>query len=186
MSDVHRFVVQLMQRLRHGETLTLDQARAISDAVGYAEDPRHLEDHLQMAREVVELEKIQVAPAPTNEAEREARVAELNQRFDFLAGHAGGAYYGWLPLLQRACRRLEVIVTGERRARLKTLGVQQKYGTLRIELNLLDSDIEAVVLAVEYLSESICEECGAAGRLREDEVGWLNTLCDLHAGAQHE
>lgn len=58
--------------------------------------------------------------------------------------------------------------------------IKEKYGVLRIyatgKLKQLNA-FERVADAAELESETICECCGAPGRLRAD-LAWMLTLCD--------
>ena len=56
--------------------------------------------------------------------------------------------------------------------------VKEKYGTLRFYHTGGDDYIDGVVAMAEYMSGSICETCGAPGKLRDS--GWMRTLCDEH------
>ncbi|MAN76705.1 MAG: hypothetical protein CML24_05825 [Rhizobiales bacterium] len=68
-----------------------------------------------------------------------------------------------------------------------TTDIKEKYGGLRIAYSagpgLTPESLEhldRIIDAAEHLSEHICEECGAPGKMREG--GWIRTLCDEHAG----
>lgn len=80
---------------------------------------------------------------------------------------------GWVDLVRSYVEmRLE---TGERFAFTR---ITEKYGSLRLDDTGDDSPLESVA---DHLSLSICEDCGAPGRERDD--GWIRTLCDEHAAA---
>lgn len=57
--------------------------------------------------------------------------------------------------------------------------IKEKYGELRLYDGPSD-DLDDICTAAEILSESICDQCGARGRLRVD-AGWYSTRCDQHA-----
>lgn len=58
--------------------------------------------------------------------------------------------------------------------------VKEKFGTLRFYYHGGDSKIDGMVRMAESMSACTCETCGAPGVLRSG--GWLQTLCDTHAG----
>ena len=60
--------------------------------------------------------------------------------------------------------------------------VKEKYGTLRFYYTGGDDYINGVVAMAEYMSGVTCETCGAPGEIRE--IGWMRTLCDVHAKEQ--
>lgn len=57
--------------------------------------------------------------------------------------------------------------------------VKEKFGTLRVYTQTIDSDVDAIIDAAEKLSEFTCESCGRPGELRNTH-GWLKTACDSH------
>jgi hypothetical protein len=59
-------------------------------------------------------------------------------------------------------------------------GMEQTYGSLRVNLSKTSAEIEAIVNDAEQESLTTCEACGGEGRLREDRE-WIETLCDVHA-----
>lgn len=51
-----------------------------------------------------------------------------------------------------------------------------KLATMPTEVPLVDE----LVLVAALRSEDVCEVCGTAGRLREDD-GWIRARCDVHS-----
>ncbi|MCK2055286.1 hypothetical protein [Methylobacterium sp. 37f] len=65
----------------------------------------------------------------------------------------------------------------------QTIQVKEKYGSLRVYFAPHHDPAypyEAVIAAVERLSEGVCETCGAPGQARK--TGWVRVRCDDHAG----
>ncbi|WP_417585019.1 hypothetical protein [Pelagibacterium sp.] len=62
----------------------------------------------------------------------------------------------------------------------KTSQIKEKFGGLRIYHDCGDDRSEEVISVAEWLSEFICEDCGAPGRLLT-RGGWCRTVCDGHA-----
>jgi hypothetical protein len=57
--------------------------------------------------------------------------------------------------------------------------VKEKFGTLRIYVSSVTPYQSGVIDMAEEMSEHICEECGAAGKLYMKK--WHKTLCPTHA-----
>lgn len=55
---------------------------------------------------------------------------------------------------------------------------KSKYGTLRFYLTSGTDEMFALVDEYEDRSATVCENCGAVGKLRDDRY-WLETLCDV-------
>ena len=60
--------------------------------------------------------------------------------------------------------------------------LKEKFGGLRFYCGPAPSDqlSDEIIGAAEWLSECLCEDCGAPGRLRK-AGGWVRTVCDHHA-----
>lgn len=56
--------------------------------------------------------------------------------------------------------------------------VKEKFGTLCFYYEGGDSYIRGLCTFMESMSGTICEECGAKGKIRA--VGWIRCLCDEH------
>ena len=82
---------------------------------------------------------------------------------------------GWASLINTVFDTLENII-----GNVKIIQVKEKFGGLRIYTDVLNEELDTVIQKVGYDSFTICEECGALGKLRGG--GWYRTLCDEHAG----
>ena len=83
---------------------------------------------------------------------------------------------GWWPLLDKYLPQLFAIDPD------CDLIVKEKYGLLRIRPyktseGVSRSALRAIYLEAENVSASVCEICGAPGKLRTDQE-WWETLCD--------
>lgn len=58
--------------------------------------------------------------------------------------------------------------------------VKEKFGGLRVYTDQYNQEFDAVIIAVEKESFSICEECGMGGHLRSNG-GVYRTYCDAHS-----
>ena len=86
---------------------------------------------------------------------------------------------GWFALIDVLCREIER--HGQSRG-LDVVAVQvkEKLGGLRFYVRGADAYVNGLIWMASALSEHICEECGAPGRLSND--GWLRTSCTEHGG----
>lgn len=79
---------------------------------------------------------------------------------------------GWaslyLPLIER-CKAEGVAI----------LQIKEKFGGLRFYVGAASDDLFTAIDEAEKRSITMCEECGEPGRLRG--LGWIRTLCDIHA-----
>lgn len=86
---------------------------------------------------------------------------------------------GWRPLLQELDAELSAKWPNYRIAQVK-----EKFGTLRVYASPYPgpswegwAEFDAVIRKYEKRSSEICEECGAAGKLRDTR--WVKTRCDV-------
>jgi hypothetical protein len=85
---------------------------------------------------------------------------------------------GWFQLLWNLFGEIEKKYKEKgRRVEIEISQIKEKYGTLNVYLWSDIPEIQHLVEKYETLSESVCEQCGAKGRLREVR-DWLSTLCD--------
>lgn len=83
---------------------------------------------------------------------------------------------GWHELVLELDRQLTALVPDYELHQCK-----EKFGGLRYYVGAVPADksdaVYALIDAAEARSESICEQCGGAGR-PEERQGWITTLCD--------
>jgi len=88
---------------------------------------------------------------------------------------------GWDKLVHGLCAILEHHIKHLPEEVAKDISVAQvkeKFGGLRFYMVRQDEFISGAIALAEYMSFSICEECGESGKRRGG--GWLLTLCDAH------
>lgn len=81
---------------------------------------------------------------------------------------------GWWPILDKYVPQLLAIDSN------CELWVKEKYGTLRIRTVSKEhtwNEFREIELAAERESATICEICGAPGKIRP-QLTWIQTLCD--------
>ncbi|MGQ9951348.1 antitoxin Xre/MbcA/ParS toxin-binding domain-containing protein [Pseudomonas aeruginosa] len=86
---------------------------------------------------------------------------------------------GWFGLIYTACELIQTHANRTGSGQAIASQVKEKFGGLRFYCRGGDDYVESVVELVERLSESICELCGAPGRIRERN-GWLSARCQVH------
>lgn len=86
----------------------------------------------------------------------------------------GGDYVGpgWWPLLRCVFLALKSSGWDGQAAQIK-----EKFGGLRIYIDGLAPQYDAIVDAAESVSASVCECCGRSGQ-RRSSSGWLKTRCE--------
>jgi Fe2+ or Zn2+ uptake regulation protein len=91
-----------------------------------------------------------------------------------------GAYVGdgWQQILHELDEELRTVAP-----EYDALQVKEKFGLLRVYIHTGNSAAfdaaQKIVSKYESLSATVCESCGADGRLRDG--GWVLTLCDTCA-----
>lgn len=96
---------------------------------------------------------------------------------------------GWNALIEDALENIGAVMVRYPGQRLKVKQIKEKLGGLRLyyELNpkpatdTIYTDLRRVIEAAEVRSFETCEICGAAGKLRQTDFGWLRVSCDGHA-----
>jgi len=83
---------------------------------------------------------------------------------------------GWFDLIWKLCEDIERAVPPEG---FNVAQVKEKYGGLRFYAGPCSEEVFNLISEAEDKSYSICEICGAPGKLRDDR-GWILTLCDKH------
>jgi len=94
---------------------------------------------------------------------------------------------GWDTIVTRAVDRIAGILGGRHGGQVEIERVDEKYGTLRIDLSVSGLTrrqrrlVDAAVSLAEERSASTCETCGAPGRVRFSGMSY-EASCDEHAG----
>jgi len=86
---------------------------------------------------------------------------------------------GWCGLLQKLCFDIAAHATAAG-IRPTVVSVQEKYGSLRVEISPEDAHIQRLLQAAEDASEKTCDVCGEPGALLDDGV-WVKTRCPAHS-----
>jgi hypothetical protein len=85
---------------------------------------------------------------------------------------------GWYFLLSDLFNQLDAEChTMPQHKRPTVENVEQKYGSLRVNLTSSTAALDGLILEAESKSETICERCGTPGALRSDKY-WWETLCN--------
>ena len=94
-----------------------------------------------------------------------------------------GTGIGWYNLIYTLTncidRRLEHLNKDGGNRKVIIAQIKEKFGGLRYYADGdVDEQMDGMIDFAESLSYTICEECGAPGKLRSG--GWIRTLCDKH------
>jgi len=94
-----------------------------------------------------------------------------------------GTGIGWYNLIYTLTncidRRLEHLNKDGGNRKVVIAQIKEKFGGLRYYADGdVDEQMDGMIDFAESLSYTICEECGAPGKLRGG--GWMRTLCDKH------
>jgi hypothetical protein len=94
-----------------------------------------------------------------------------------------GTGIGWYNLIYTLTncidRRLEHLNKDGGNRKVIIAQIKEKFGGLRYYADGdVDEQMDGMIDFAESLSYTICEECGAPGKLRSG--GWMRTLCDKH------
>ena len=107
----------------------------------------------------------------------------LHDHFTHVEGAHLGTGIGWYNLIYTLTncidRRLEHLNKDGGNRKVIISQIKEKFGGLRYYADGdIDEQMDGMIDFAESLSYTICEECGASGKLRSG--GWLRTLCDKH------
>lgn len=92
---------------------------------------------------------------------------------------------GWFGLLKRLVNEVHAIAPAS--SGFRWTAIRSKYASLRADFEWPAATaaevkrIEAITARYEGESERTCERCGEPGHERDDD-GWIEILCDVHAG----
>lgn len=90
---------------------------------------------------------------------------------------------GWGPLVRELLSKIDSELTDAEAPDFHMVQVKEKFGALRFYMQAPESSMRARIVPfireAEKASETICERCGKAGSLRNND-GWRVTLCDEH------
>jgi hypothetical protein len=94
---------------------------------------------------------------------------------------------GWFWLLDNLCAELQFQADKNGYPQVEATQVKEKYGTLRFYYTFANSEktypqekysyLDGMISLAEYLTYSICEQCGATNNVKQTE-GWIVTLCE--------
>jgi hypothetical protein len=82
----------------------------------------------------------------------------------------------WYPVLEKGFKRISKIVKDKNYDDFRIVQVKEKFGTLRIYTQPYIEEVENIIREMENECLTICENCGAPGKLRTN--GWFSVLCD--------
>lgn len=93
---------------------------------------------------------------------------------------------GWYYLIDKLCSDIQKHIeevqqkdcdTGGFIQQLRCIGVKEKRGTLRFQVDVCDDYIHNLIVEAEAESAKVCEICGSRENVSQTE-GWIKTLCE--------
>lgn len=89
---------------------------------------------------------------------------------------------GWEPLIRALCSSLMWDGSDFKNNHVRqnpptVVQVKEKFGTLRFYANSVTEKDDHLISFAEYLSGTVCEECGATVRVTQSKGGWIRTRC---------
>ena len=88
---------------------------------------------------------------------------------------------GWYWLLDMLCGQIQSYLGGNGRPKItqvEATQVKEKFGTLRFYYIGGDDKIDGMIWLAEYMSSSICEECGSTKNVKQRGTSYIKTLCE--------
>jgi len=93
---------------------------------------------------------------------------------------------GWYWLLDSLCSRLQNLTEEENKPQIEVTQVKQKFGGLRFYITCGDDVVYNIIDFAEYLSYSICEECGSMKNVHLTKEYWIQSLCEECHDKKHK
>ncbi len=84
---------------------------------------------------------------------------------------------GWYWLIDNLCSSLQFDIDKNNEPQLEAVQVKEKFGTLRFYTNGSTDKQDGMISLAEFMSSSICENCGEIGKTTTNKVGYIQTLC---------
>src|SRR3972149_5593071 len=84
---------------------------------------------------------------------------------------------GWYMLIDKLCRSLQFHIDHNGHPQIEATQVKEKFGSLRFYTNGEDDFQHGLITFAETMSSHICEKCGSAKDVSQNETGWIQTLC---------
>lgn len=126
-----------------------------------------------------DLDDLLVSKYPKIFAQRYKSMEETAMCWGFECGD------GWFWLIDKLCESIQNYIDSNHKQQLEATQVKEKYGSLRFYYTGGDKLIEGMIWLAEFLSNSICENCGEHGENKTIN-NWLYTLCEECNKKQHE
>jgi len=88
---------------------------------------------------------------------------------------------GWYPILDVLFERITQYCEEVRFPSPKALQIKEKFGNLRVYMDVTSPYIDGLIWMAESITDSTCEVCGGPARLMGFEAGWLEVRCPDHS-----
>jgi len=84
---------------------------------------------------------------------------------------------GWFWLIRNLCELLQFDIDRNGELQLEANTVKQKFGTLRFYTDGCSKRQEGMIALAEFMSHSICENCGSTKDVSQNKKGFIQNLC---------
>lgn len=88
---------------------------------------------------------------------------------------------GWYMILDVLFEKITQYCETEHFPSPKALQIKEKFGNLRVYLDVTTPYFDGLISMSECLTDTICEVCGAPARLTGFDAGWLEVRCPDHS-----
>jgi len=91
---------------------------------------------------------------------------------------------GWFDIIFELSKKIEAIAQEQKKNGVqldnlpKASQVKEKFGVLRFYVHNTSNEIEKLIEEASAKSASTCELCCQNAKLKRNQVGWFNTLCN--------
>jgi len=84
---------------------------------------------------------------------------------------------GWYWLIDQLCEYLQFQTDNNKSPQVEASQVKEKFGGLRFYVSGADDRQYSAIRFAEFLSYSICEDCGTTKEVSQNKTGWIRSLC---------
>ena len=86
---------------------------------------------------------------------------------------------GWYWLIDQLCSQLQWDIDRNKYPQVEVSTIKEKFGTLRFYADGANEKQEAMINLAEFMSGSICENCGSTDEVSQTKGGYIQSLCKI-------
>ncbi len=88
---------------------------------------------------------------------------------------------GWFHILDVLFEKITTYCERERAPSPKATQIKEKFGSLRVYMDVTTPYIDGLIWMSESITHSACEVCGAPAKMTGFDQGWLQVRCPEHS-----